>query len=826
MQIARVKRGRTMSRFRSFGLPGLVSVLAWLVTSVALAQTIEFAVPGGELKAALDAYTKQAGIQLVYREDDVRGLTTHGVRGAWSTEDALEKILAGTSLKARRDASGAVVVVRGETADVVGGGEERDLRLAQAESAQPTSESVESGVEEVIVTAQRREQNLQDVPISITAVSESKLRALGAYEFADFVRTVPGLTFNEFGHNDGNFVIRGITSDIYGGGIQSTVGLYIDDLPSMDTFAGLSTPDLHLFDINRVEVLRGPQGTLFGSGAMGGAIRVITNKPDVHRFASAVDTVLSATQGGDISYGVSAMVNLPLLEDRLAMRAVGYLRDTGGWVDSQVFGKNRDKEKSIGGRFMMSFVPVEDLTLTGTITYQKSNPRDGSSLNDVIDGKPARTLESPEFVDDKLMVYNLVGEYSFAGMKLRSSTTYADKHVLEQQDATVSTRGIFGPDAPPSVLNFDDHSSNFFQEIHLFSTGDQRVGWFVGAFLRDQTHRTYDFSWLVPGAEDLYGSGPYGAAGNDIYSYIDRSRTKEKALFGELEFKLTDRLQATVGARFFKNTYDNVNTSVGLLNNGASTSLRASSESKDTWKYVLSYKLSPDAMVYAQASQGYRVGNANPVVPDPTPPQYGPDDLWNYEVGAKTKWLGGRLQLNGAAYYIDWKKMQLAQYTENGFAYVSNVGDTRSAGAELELEAQFTDALSYTMAASYNSAEIRVDNLAIGASKGDRVPGVPHFTLSNQLQYGFELGADRRGYVRLNHQYISDSYSFFNKDGAGRMGDYHVVGLRVGAVVNHWDLALFANNLFNDDSVVAALATGYVYELRPRMIGINARWNF
>src|SRR5262249_8424740 len=151
------------------------------------------------------------------------------------------------------------------------------------------------------------------------------------------------------------------------------------------------------------------------------------------------------------------------------------------------------------------------------------NPHDGSSLNDVLDGKPVRTFESPEFVHDRLTVYNFVGEYSFPGVKLRSSTTYADKHVLEQQDSSASTRGILGPDTPASVLNFDDHSSNFFEEIHLFSTGEQRVGWFVGAFFRDQTHRTYDFSWLVPGSEDLFGPGPEGAAGNDIYSYIDRS---------------------------------------------------------------------------------------------------------------------------------------------------------------------------------------------------------------------------------------------------------------------------------------------------------------
>lgn len=763
-------------------------------------------IPPQALAAALQTFAKGSNVQLVYVAEEIDGVRTRGVTGELTQEEALRQLLSGTGLTFKYL-------------------DEKTVTIMPAGTGASSADQAVPEIEQVIVTAQRREQNLQDVPISITALGEAKLRALGAYEFADFARTVPGLTFNEFGHNDGSFTIRGVSSSMDGGGIQATVGTYIDDLPSMDTYAGLSNPDLYLFDVNRVEVLRGPQGTLFGSGAMGGAVRVITNKPDAQRFAAAADMLVSTTQDGEESYGVSAMANIPL-SDALALRVVGYKRDNGGWVDSVEFGKDRDDVQTVGGRVMLKYQATDKLALTGTITYQNSEPADGTAFTNIVDGKPVRDRLVPELVDDRFTVYNLVAEYEFDTMRLRSATTYAKKEVYEQQDATASTRAIFGAATPASNLNWQESSNNFFQELHLFSTTNKPLSWFVGAFYRKQNNRNYDFSWIVPGSEDQFGSGPAGAAGDDVYSFVDVSDTSERAVFGELSYKLTSQLEATVGARYFENSYDNRNTTQGALNGGFSTLDLRSREEKATYKFVLSYTINDTAMIYAQAAEGYRVGNANPPVPDPTPPTFGPDSLWNYELGAKTAWLDRRLTLNGAVYFIDWRQMQLSQYSPGGWFYVTNVGSTRSMGAELEIEAQLSDRLSYSGGLAWNDAKIKADNPAINAMAGDRVPGVAHFTLSNQLRYDLPLSDTMNAYVRLNHQYIGGSYGTFNRATAVPMGDYHVVGLRIGAILDRWDISLFANNLLNDDAVVAALDSSLMYILRPRTIGVNARFTF
>jgi len=799
------------------------------------------------LGQALNQLARQTGLQVLRRDEDAStdGLISPRLIGEWSAEEALIRLLAGTNLKYEFVNSRTVRIWAAprplpakSTATMFLSGDR--VQLAQSDSVAPSGAGAverqaatgpdrdmeRSSFEQIIVTAQRREQSLQDVPISVTALNEETLKAMGAYQFADFAASVPGLTMSDNGANHANFIIRGVTSDITGGALQSTVALYIDDLPSMDTYASLSTPDLHLFDVSRVEVLRGPQGTLFGSGAMGGAIRVITNQPNMNQTAFGADVGTSSTDGGTGSYNLNGMLNVPLVPGKLAMRVVGYLQDSGGWVNNTVLGNNRNDVKAYGGRLIMKYDPTEHLTLTGTLTFQSSQPEDNSYYTGMADGEPVRSLPQPEFVDDRFTISNLVVEYDFGKVMLRSSTSFAQKTVVQQQDMTASSQGILGPDTPPSNINWHDSSDNFFQELHLYSTGDNRLNWFVGAYFRDQSNRYYDFHWIIPGSEETFGTGPAGAPGDDVYHYLDQSGTKEKALFGELYWKVTDKLRATVGVRRFRNSYDNVNSVSGVFAGGASTTDLGSNDNKSTYRFVLDYRLNPNAMLYAQASEGYRVGGANAPAPDPTPPQFGPDQLWSYEVGAKTTFLGGRLRLNGALYYIDWKDMQLTQYTENGWLYVSNVGNTRSSGAELEIQADIGEHFQYTGAIATNDARIEVDNAAIGAESGDRVPGVPHFTMSNALEYKAPLFANADGYVRIDHHYVGGSYSIFDSASALHMGDYHLLNLRVGADFGHWDMSLYANNLFNCDEVSTAIYANRVYRTRPLTFGLNARVKF
>ena len=830
-------------------------VLAWLAVGAAVGTAvgqpseparIAIHIEQQPLRTALSQFARQTGIQLLRREEDasIDGLMAPRIVGELSAQEALRLLLAGTGLMYE--------FVNDHTARIwsapppvpakaaIGSSATSSVRLAQVNTATDATPATDppaaaadrdktvdrQSIEQVVVTAQRREQNLQEVPLAVTALSEATLKSMGAYQFADFAGSVPGLTMSDNGANHANFIIRGITSDITGGALQSTVGLYIDDLPSMDTYASLSTPDLHLFDVNRVEVLRGPQGTLFGSGAMGGAIRVITNKPDTHELEAAADVDLSTTQGGEDSYNVNAMLNLPLIQDKLAMRIVGYKQDTGGWVDNTILGKDLNSVKSYGGRVMFRFDPTERLRFTATFTMQNSEPRDNSYYTGVVAGQPVRSSPVAEFVVDRFSIGNLVGEYDFGGVKLRSSTSYAHKSIFQQQDSTAASQGILGPATLPSNYNWHDTSDNFFEEIHLYSSGEQRLSWFLGAFFRNQGHRYYDFHWIIPGSETQYGSGIAGAPGDDVYHFVDNSATKERATFGEVSWKFTDRLEATVGMRRFWNSYDDVNSVSGAFSGPLKVTDLGSRDSKSTYRFVVDYKLNPAMMIYAQAAEGYRVGGANAPAPDPTPPQFGPDNLWSYEVGAKTEWLDGRLRLNSALYYINWDKMQLTQYTVNGWLFVSNVGNTHSRGGELEVQADLGPHLRYTSAISYNDARIEVANTAIGAEAGDRVPGVAHFTMYNAVDWSTPLFVGTEGYVRLDERYVAGSYSVFDTATAVPMGNYSLLNFRIGAKRDLWDVALYADNLLNRDAVTTAIAPNRIFRSRPRTVGLAARVNF
>ncbi|MBW2370691.1 MAG: TonB-dependent receptor, partial [Deltaproteobacteria bacterium] len=246
--------------------------------------------------------------------------------------------------------------------------------------------------------------------------------------------------------------------------------------------------------------------------------------------------------------------------------------------------------------------------------------------------------------------------------------------------------------------------------------------------------------------------------------------------------------------------------------------------------FILSYHVNDDAMVYAQAAQGYRVGNANPAIPDPAvPAEYGPDSLWNYEIGAKTAWFDNHLIANGAIYYIDWTDIQLDLMT-GPFNYINNGGEAHSMGLELELSWRPIKGLSLTSAVTLMEAEIDTANEIIGARKGDRMPWVPEFSIANAAQYSFPMFEAAVGHVRIDHQYIGQAYSLFNPADSLEMGDYHQVNFRAGLMFESWEVSLFARNLFDEDG----FAFGYRHDIlgdmatqqRPRIIGLNVRVRF
>lgn len=775
----------------------VVAALSW--TSGARAQVRSFELPAGAAVKAIPEFARQAGIQIIAPAGKLVDVNTPELRGEMDVRAALLQLIAGTGLEVVSD-SGDVIVLRAVVPN-------------QSGNADPLT------VEEVIVTATRRNERLQDVALSISALGEAQLAAMGADGFLGFYRTVPGLSFNQDDPGRGQFIIRGINSGADGDN-QAPVAVYIDEFPSDDSRGGRSLIDLNLFDVQRVEVLRGPQGTLFGSGALGGAIRVITNKPDPAGFAAATDADVSTLAGGENSYAVKGMLNVPLVDDKLAVRAVGYYRDDGGYVDNLATGrKDVNSAVSQGGRVAAKLFATDDLALTATIVHQQADVGESGALDTLIDGRRVRSNRQPSSFDSKLTTYNLVVDYDFGAAHLMSSTTFGHKETDLRQGAEEGLLGL------PLYSRGPDISDNVAQELRLTSALEGRASWVAGAFFFKRK-RDVVTQFFAPGAGELFGAPTDLLIDADIHM-----QDTEKALYGEFSYAFTDHWKATAGLRWFDNDARYHDRQQGLLIDGVveSGTLR-NTESEVTPKFVLSYAPTSNFMSYASAAKGYRIGGTN--VPNPgdpaVPRAYTPDSLWNYEIGAKSTWLDNRLSLNAAVYYIDWKDIQIERTSLiNTLGYQDNGGAAHSQGLEIEASVRPLAGLTLSTALSWNSA--RSDETVPGTIilDGDKLPDARDFTGSFTVDYAFPLSATLLFFTRADYQYVGDAYAAFSNATAPVQDAYSLVNLRVGLQRGAWTATLYADNLLNDDRIAHITDTeSMAFRVRPRSIGLNVRAEF
>jgi len=695
------------------------------------------------------------------------------------------------------------------------------LAAAQDGSAADSSYALE----EVVVTAQKRQETLQDIPLAVSAVSEEELARSGSRSFNDYIRSVPGVSFVDRGPTENKLIIRGVSDGPFAP-TAPTTGVYIDETPVTEPNRNA---DLNMFDVERVEVLRGPQGTLYGAGSMGGTVRVILNKPAVDAFAAAADLTLASTRHGADSYAVNGMVNVPIAIDKFAVRAVAYSREDGGFVDEVSRGvKDVNKTTVDGGRLMARLVATENLTVQAGVTYQKIDA-DGRPQEDLALGDLRQRRVFPEHLDSTFELYNLQIDYDFGSASLVSSTSYYDKDAYNSVDYSDFLSGAVGlPVVLPFGIENDNSFQNLVQEIRLVSSDQQRLRWIVGGFYSDQ-----DSS-----ARQFVSSGELGLP-LPVFDATTNTSTREVALFGELSFDFTDRLRGTVGARWFDVSQEFGVTQAPSLLGGASVPTRDASDSDVNLKFHLAYQINPDSLVYAQAAQGYRVGGINPPVGSQCPEaaaSYGPDTLWNYEFGTKNMLLDRRLQLNAAAYYIEWSDMQVAQSFLCGSSAVQNAGKSTSRGVEVELRIAPVKGLEVASSISYSDTELKRVAEGVPYLAGSRLPGVPEWSGSVMSQYSFPL-ASLGGYVRLDWQYVGSSISDFDNTTTPTwfesypQASYNIAGLRVGVQGERWEAALFLNNVFDEkaytfvrDLAVPGVLTSTVN--RPQTVGVNFKASF
>lgn len=759
---------------------------------------------------------------------------------------------------------------------------------ANAESA--SSRAKVATLEEVIVSAQRRDQKLQDVPLAVSVVTEDAVRKLSADSFADVARTIPGVSFSQLGPGRQKVAIRGINANTGG----ATVAYYIDDtpLPATRGTVSFTQTDLRTFDVERVEVLRGPQGTLYGARALGGAIRVIPNRPDSSGFEALAEVTGTLTRDGGPGVSLNGMVNLPLVEDVLAARVVAYMRDRDGFIDRKVpisdrryaspgaatqfnslsYGKeNIAAEHTVGMRAVLEWTPTPWLSVRPSVMYQETR-LDG--MQDITGGaaNPKEDLVQLFLADvaepsrEQWTLSNLTLQASLGWANLVSSTSLFERKnaFVEEATAELDQDGFFLEDGPilPHSIEEGSRDRSFIQELRLASADDgRRLSWLAGLYYSDRDGDRY-ITETLPGYSAVYGplGGPV-IPNDDFFSIQSAPDTEtEKAAFGELGLRVLDPLTLTVGVRHYRiknGQPEGGTTATGIYGDTELPEPEPAFSQEfrgEQYRFNAAWDFGSDRMVYVQAAQGFRPGFSrggvqpafvnNPLCRPqleqlgllPFPDKVDSDELWNYELGAKVSAFGGSTAFNAAMFQIDWDRIPQLLFLDCGQFFTANAGSARSRGIELEMASALTDRLSVSVSASYIDATLQKDAPQFGAKAGDRLQEVPRWQAAVAGSYTFRALDRFDGTLHLDVQYTgASSFGFDADDPELRKPATTLVNARLDfAAATDWTVSLFARNIFNDiQRQGLATSLSVPIEGRPRYIvnqpftvGLSVRRHF
>lgn len=697
-------------------------------------------------------------------------------------------------------------------------------------------------IEEVVVTASKRgSENLQDVPFSVQALSGERLDAAGAADFNDFFRLVPGLAVFDQGPGDKRIILRGVNSTGAG-----TVGLYLDEVIITGENAqdgGGRQPDIKLFDIDRIEVLKGPQGTTFGSSSLSGTIRYITNKPDLReRSAELAGTFKDIRGSDDISGQAEASLNLPLIEDRLAIRLAGYYLNEDGFIDNR-FARGVNSDETAAGRFSLLFTPSDQFSVSLMAMIQNMES-DGPAYFNRVDGTgaplPPNTqadLSANPF-DDEITLYNATVEYHAPLGVVTATASRFERDTVFNRDASL----VIGPN---SVITQPKDREVDSYEVRFASGWDGPLQTLIGVFAQNEDR--FFQSRIFP-------SDPVTGEFTEVPGFsLDRNVTTavdEVAVFAEASFDITDRLTLTGGLRWFDFDIEEIADAVqgfgGDPDAGIGPRLDAS-ESDVIAKVNLSWRASDAVLLFGQWSQGFRSGGTNDQtaaqIANVTIPQgFGSDSLDNYEIGVKSDWLDGRFIANASFYYIDWSDIQIQDQAQNPddpsqfFPFRANGGGADIFGAEFELIANPVAGLNIALVGSWNDAELSEDNpIPSSGMDGDPIPYTPEWTFTLSGDHTWPLGfRNLDGNVGLDISYVDDRTTELRPDNPLNVGldSYALVNARAGIAAATWSATLSVNNVFDDNTVIdvfriiPGLTPDGFIPLQPRNVSLTLRKTF
>jgi len=746
-----------------------------------------------------------------------------------------------------------------------------------AAQAQEVSESKGGPIrlEEIVVTATKRSETLQDVPVAVTAISSEEIAARGFTNYSDYINTVPNMFMRDTGPGDSQIYIRGLVAQ---GGSGFPVATYFGETVTSVLTNNGGFANLRLVDIDRVEVLRGPQGTLFGANSLAGVLRIVPNAPNLQDFqVNAAARGWSTAHSGSGSEHFEGVINLPIVTDQLAARLVAYQDHIAGFLDNVVPAaapfdysaglgappgtlvipghaaftrKDINSQDTWGVRTSIAWRPMDALHVDLSYIAQevRLNAEAGAqpAYGDYVVQRPLDQYAHGEQMEQERLG-ELVAGYDWTSVSLTAATSYTRLERFHNQDIgfLAAAAGL-----GPQLWSLEDRSKgeSFTEEVRLQSRGESPLQWLAGFFY---LNTNFDLGQYVPDyscptclPEVLFGQ-PFAirTIGNTI-----GEKQRQQSVFAEVSYSFTKQWTVGAGGRYLRDSLESFSPAAeGLLVNGsqpASPPVGGRSSIFNPSAYVR-FKANEDLTYYLQAARGFRSGSTNQTLAydpngpcgataaaDGVGPLTDPDNLWTYELGMKSIWADNRIEANVAVFHQSWKGVQLNATQPCGFNGTVNGGDASGNGAELEMTAKIVRGLTANLTASYVYNKFDSVKANVGYVTGERVPGAPEENASAGLQYNFSLSSAWNGYARADYTYVGDVHYVFGLGAASTtylQGGYGQANLRFSLQNRGLGVDLYARNLADKRAATSTgdpTQGGYVYLLRPREVGVELRYSF
>jgi len=841
-----MQRARHFEQVLSCLLLALIAGFCPVRAAALLADRIEFDIPAQSLSTAILRYSEQSGIQVTSPSELLSGRRTHGVRGRQTARTALRRLLEGTGLAFEivdpgtvsiRQGTGAVArggsadpspkapaaVKMADARDAGGASLERVADVEPAAQAQTTSAATSEppAIGEVVVTARKVVESAKDVPESITAFSAQTLQTFDIQTFDDYATKVPNMGFSygtgSLGFSESRTIaIRGISG-------EGTTALYIDDTPVFDTM------DPRVVDVERVEVLKGPQGTLFGEDSLGGAVRLVTKQPVMNQYSVDYNGELgSTTDGGSPDGGINTVINAGVIPDTVAVRALVFYDHTPGFV-TRAFPDStspsgyesigdQGARSDYGGSLSLLFKLTDRLDITARIltenVHYEGLPVAYAPLPDfqVVSLIQDRTANIQEGADDKWYLPSLQLNFRGWGFDLVSATSYFSRKTDDVENGTEGTyqaaETFFGFTGTPQPDPWELTSANrrLTHETRVSFEKAHHLSGTVGIYYSRTNIEGYFPPNYLPG---LAASGLYPT--NLDWTGVDSSTTSEKAIFGELYVDLPWDNTLTLGARQYWLSQQVSGYANGIFNGGFSSIANNNSQSGVSPKFAVEHKIEDNSAAYVSAAKGFRAGGAGGQLPafcaaglaeigltPESAAKYNSDTVWNYEVGAKSELLDRQLFVTGAYFEQEWQHIQQTLFIPScGFTFQGNAGSALSRGGELEATGRLLPPLTIHAGVGYDDARITSSG-ASGEAVGSRVRETPELTATAGFEYSTSLTAKYEGFVSGDYSHVGDSLSSVSSASEVLVRPaYNLVNGRLGVRWDRYEIALFLRNLTN-----------------------------